>query len=249
MLGLLALVSFFIGMDYVMNGSVNSGFGIQEEFCCLSVAFILMIIVVGGTGFNVFNAVSVSRRTKSKTSLRALYIFIFYPILAVSFVIPSIDDLFITSMIFGLPVFLLGMILLPFATFTLMREAFKISKKEYVVSSCTYCNFPFRRESETTEGMCPRCGAYNSFTPGQADNVNRPQSQEAVHRAVPLEGSPGAQTDQYGMEWDQQQYGQGGGQTGGEAYDPKSGQTGGEAYDPGSGQTGADSYNPNDRRW
>lgn len=157
-----SLVSFMYMVEYLKDGSISAGYG-GMPFCCLFFGFIGFCLLVGGTVLNILNAVSVSKRTKSKNSLRSLYIFVLYPIVLVSFVIPAWESLFLTSLIFALPFLLIGAVVLPFSAITLHREAMKLCKKEYCTSMCIYCKFPHRRDVVAVDGYCPRCGAFNEY--------------------------------------------------------------------------------------
>jgi hypothetical protein len=166
LLGLVSLVSFFIMVEYIQDGGVSMGFGTAP--CCLMIGAISFCVIVVSSILNISTAVSVSKRSKSKVSLRSLYISILYPIVLIAFIIPHFEAAFYTSLIFGFPVFVLGVILLPFSSFSVMREALKMDVKQYTVEACHYCRFTYRREIRQMDAICPRCGAYQIFTvPGR----------------------------------------------------------------------------------
>ena len=160
-LAVVSLVSFFIMLEYIREDSVSLGFGTLP--CCLLIAFISFCILILCSILNITTAVSVSKRSKSKPSLRSFWIFVLYPIALISFIIPSFEEGFFTSLIFGFPLFVSGVILIPFSSFTVLREALKLDKKVYRVEACRYCQFLFRRELRQEDGVCPRCGAYHQF--------------------------------------------------------------------------------------
>ena len=157
-----SFLSFIFMVEYLKWGSISAGMG-STSLCCLLFGSIGFILLVGGSVLNITNAVSVSKKTKSRSSLRSFYIFVFYPIILISFIIPAWESLFLTSLIFALPFLLIGAVVLPFSAITLHREASKLCKKEYTTTACGYCHFPFRRDVKALDGICPRCGAFNEY--------------------------------------------------------------------------------------
>jgi len=207
-----SLLSFVLMVEYLRWGSISAGMG-STSLCCLFFGSIGFILLVGGSVLNITNAVSVSKKTKSKTSQRSFYIFMFYPIVLISFIIPAWESLFLTSLIFALPFLLIGAVVLPFSAITLHREALKLCKKEYTTTACRYCHFPFRRDVKALDGYCPRCGAFNEYpivdknklgedsdTPKEKIGKKRPLKQKDYIDPTERGSSTGMATTEWGKE-------------------------------------------------
>ena len=172
------IVSFFIMLEYLADGSAS--FPYPGEPCGVSVFLILIIISV----VNFPIALKVNRFARSEKSVRALYIFIFYPIIFVSYMVATIDEVFQTAFILGFPLLLAGSILLPYAAIIMSNEASRVIKENIVVISCFNCRYTFEMHRRAPEQHCPLCGATNKniFAPGIAPDELRGTFSQVNHK-------------------------------------------------------------------
>ncbi|MCK5561619.1 MAG: hypothetical protein KAJ51_13535 [Thermoplasmata archaeon] len=139
-------------MAYVGDQTVSFPF---ELPVCLVLFFIFLVFIFI---LNVSNAIIVTRISKSTKSLRALYIFIFYPILLLSYLIACYEEFFQTALIFGFPIFIAGMILLPYGALVINTEARITLFQNLVINYCQNCYYPIQMHRDDQERRCVMCG-------------------------------------------------------------------------------------------
>lgn len=142
---------FFI--EYIEDQSVSFPFELPG---CL-VLFLIMLFLVYLT--NIANGIMVTRISRSEKSLRALYIFIFYPVLLLSYLIASYEEIFQTALIFGFPLFLAGAVLMPYGALVIHTEAHMAVYRNLAINYCLNCRYPIQMHREDKERRCPMCGA------------------------------------------------------------------------------------------
>jgi hypothetical protein len=93
--------------------------------------------------------------------LRVMYISIFYPLLIISFLLATIEDTFQTAFIFGFPVFVIGIFILPYSAHVMNKEARVVVKGNAVLIYCKNCYYPFEMFKTEKTQRCPLCGTSN----------------------------------------------------------------------------------------
>jgi hypothetical protein len=68
---------------------------------------------------------------------------------------------FQTSLIYGFPFYLLGVILFPYGAFIIHREARTVVYENMVLIYCQNCNYTFEMHRLDSERRCPFCGVLN----------------------------------------------------------------------------------------
>lgn len=155
---LITFLSFLVFMEYTFEESVLFPFYLS---LCLPLFFTMLLLFIT---INIHNGYFVSKVSDTPQALRAFYIFIFYPILLVSFMIATIEYGFQTSLIYGFPIFFLGVILLPYSALVIHREALAIVNKNMLLVYCHNCRYTFEMHRLDIEKRCPICGSQNRAT-------------------------------------------------------------------------------------
>jgi len=93
--------------------------------------------------------------------LRAAYFLMLFPIVLGSFVLASLMDGTVPSMLFGWPLFLVGTVLFPYCALS-MRKGIGVSAEGgRAMIVCYNCGRPLALGMDTLQIGCPRCGALN----------------------------------------------------------------------------------------
>jgi hypothetical protein len=139
-------------IDYLEDGSTSFPF----ELPLMAVGFMFFFLFL--FFLNLSNAIIVARVTRSKNSLRALYFFIFYPILLLSFFAANYSTDFKAAFIFGFPIFVVGALLLIYNAVNINKEARLTFYQNMRVIHCTNCRYPVQMHQLDPERRCPVCG-------------------------------------------------------------------------------------------
>jgi len=149
---LITFFSFLVFIEFTLEESVSFPLYLT---LCLPLFFIMLLMMFT---INIYNGYLVSKASDTLQSMRAFYIFIFYPILLISFMIATMEDGFQTSLIYGFPIFFLGVIFLPYSALIIHREALGMVNKNTVLIYCYNCRYTFEMHRLDLEKRCPLCG-------------------------------------------------------------------------------------------
>lgn len=155
LLVIITLFSLIVLIEYYSEESAS--LPIQMALC-LPLSFIMLIFI---TIYNILNAHMINMVSESSQSTRAFYILLFYPIILLSYMMATLEYGFQTSLIYGFPFYLIGVILLPYGAFVIHREAKMVVNKNMVLIYCQNCNYTFEMHRLDTERRCPFCGVLN----------------------------------------------------------------------------------------
>lgn len=149
---ILSLISF---MGYV------GGNGISLSFETIVCGFPLFIFMLVSTGFVVVFVLELAKVLEEPKHLRAAYFLMLFPIVLGSFVLASLMDGTVPSMLFGWPLFLMGAVLYPLSALALRRGVGVPTDGGRALIVCYNCGQTLVLRTDTAQNNCPRCGALN----------------------------------------------------------------------------------------
>jgi hypothetical protein len=95
--------------------------------------------------------------------LRAAYFLMLFPIVLGSFVLASLMDGTVPSMIFGWPLFLMGAVLFPYCAFVLRWGVGAHAGGGRALIVCYNCGSTLVLREDASQDICPRCGSLNIY--------------------------------------------------------------------------------------
>lgn len=129
-----------------------------EQVACISLSLV-MVAIVCTRGALV--AREVYEKTGSDASLRAMYVYALYPLIFLAVVIANAAAYFASMLVFGLPLFLLGVVAMFWAAIVLERETKDHFWKTTEALRCYSCGQHFFMDRTEEVATCPRCHLIN----------------------------------------------------------------------------------------
>ncbi len=154
-LGAFSIIAFIVFNQYIEDGISSPPY---FTLGCMPLLFILTIFLAF---LNSFNALLVYRGSKSNTSLRVFYFFIFYSLILILFMLATISELFQSSFILGFPIFIIGAIFYPIGGLILANEARMLLNRNLLIISCHNCFYTLELNKREKERLCPLCSTKN----------------------------------------------------------------------------------------
>ena len=146
-----SLISF---IGYIGGNGVGLPY---ETSACTFPLIIFMLVSAGIVVVLVSGLLNVLEEPKH---LRAAYFLMLFPIVLGSFVLSSLMDGTVPSMIFGWPLFLMGVVLYPYCAFTLRGRVGVPADGARALIVCHNCGWTLVLR-DAAQITCPRCGALN----------------------------------------------------------------------------------------
>ena len=137
---------------------------------CMVGMFLILILLCVKT---IPVALRVTKESGSKESLRALYIYIFLPVVFIGIMVGNSANYFLNVMIFGWPLFMVSGVLMVIAANWMRTEVRLLSFRV----RCGFCKEEFDMVRDELVGYCAYCGAPNW-------NPYKPQDRELVKRTM-----------------------------------------------------------------
>ena len=149
---LFSLISF---VGYVSGEGVMLNF--EVTYCGLPL-FILMLVF---SGVMVVLVAGLVKALEEPKHLRAAYFLMLYPVVLGSFMFASLTEGTVPSMLFGWPLFLAGIVLVPYCALSLRRGVGVLAEGGRAMIVCYNCGEVLALTMGTAQIGCPRCGALN----------------------------------------------------------------------------------------
>ncbi|MCK5415769.1 MAG: hypothetical protein KAJ35_10345 [Thermoplasmata archaeon] len=172
----LAVVSIFEHYEYVTSGGEE---GIFLGGLCIAIEFAILLLI---SAYAVPAAMQVAKRRRTPKSLRALYVFMLLPIVFIGVVVGMGSVTLLNVMLFGWPLFITAGSLVPWAAYTLQREAGFL----HFLVRCGFCKIPFKMERTAKTRKCPYClmENRNPYMPTDASAVEMDPRDEPLDPSV-----------------------------------------------------------------
>jgi hypothetical protein len=174
----LSIVSLATFIDWAKNGtfSLLAGPGICLVF--------ELVLIVGMSYVTIPTAMAVVAFTGTKDSLRAMYVMMLWPVIFATFMFGNAAGLFVNAYVFGWPLFIASALSMPYAAYTLRREATVAALVRAALLRCYSCNQLFYIERTSPRGFCPHCHCENENTEAlTSPSKAHPALVEATHHA------------------------------------------------------------------
>jgi hypothetical protein len=149
-----SLISF---IGYIGGNGVGLPF---ETSACTFPLIIFMLVSAGIVVMLVSGLLNVLDKPKH---LRAAYFLMLFPIVLGSFVLSSLMDGTVPSMIFGWPLFLMGAVLFPYCAFALRGGIGAHADGGRALIVCYNCGSTLVLREGAAQDICPRCGSLNLY--------------------------------------------------------------------------------------
>lgn len=149
------VISLLAGAGYVEDRSVEV---YTEQVACVSLNLVMMVIV-GARGALV--AREVYEKARSDASLRVMYIYALFPLIFIAVVLSNATAYFASILVFGLPLFIIGMFVMFWAGHVLEREVKAYLRRTAQILWCYGCGQAFYMDREEEFTACPRCHLIN----------------------------------------------------------------------------------------
>ncbi len=172
-----SFASFVLTADYMDDGEVEVG--LIDEPC--SVFFMLLVwVLIAPVMFVAYRLV---RWIETRRALQAAYFLLLYPVVLISYIIATFSEVFLPSMVFGFPLFIVGAIFYPYCAVLLDREYRAMRSENVVRLACHHCSYIFELHRKEEERRCPMCGAVNlnpyAVTRAEEEELEEERSLEA----------------------------------------------------------------------
>lgn len=137
------------------------GNGMLLSFETMICGFPLFIFMLVSTGFVVVLVMELGKVLEEPRHLRAAYFLMLFPLVLGGFVLASLMDGTVPSMLFGWPLFLMGAVLFPYCAFALRRGVGVPADGGRALIVCYNCGQELVLRVDEAHHNCPRCGALN----------------------------------------------------------------------------------------
>jgi len=151
----LSFVSGMLLLSFLSDGEVSVPLGIDLCMVVFIVSFLLFGAVIALT------ALTLSRSLPGPTHKRAIYVLGLYPLVIASFLLASATDWFLPSIVFGLPLFLAGAIVLPYSAHVVRSGLFVRRGKDFAMVVCYSCGRPLEFHADDAVVVCRACKTPN----------------------------------------------------------------------------------------
>lgn len=155
MSGVLLFLSLLSFIGFVAGDGIILSF---ETMVCGLPLFIFALVCAGVVVVLVAGMAKVLDEPKH---LRAAYFLMLFPLVLGGFVLASLMDGTVPSMIFGWPLFLMGAVLYPYSALALRRGVGVPADGGRALIVCYNCGQTLVLRVDTPHDNCPRCGALN----------------------------------------------------------------------------------------
>lgn len=145
-----------------------SGFPILLSICYVP-ALIILTVAAALVAFAAAGLIEFLDRPMRR---RAGYFLVGFPIVLLSFIVASIDDVFVPAMIFGWPLFIMAAVLVPICTGIVKRG---LDFRSWTVA-CWGCGQELTLRPSAPFVCCPRCGSFNGRPPTGAGGLPAPSA-------------------------------------------------------------------------
>lgn len=157
LLALLSIPSFIAFSEYMRNGGLEVP--MEAEVCAYIFGPLLFVLAAPV----ILDALSLSAYATSDASRRALYVLVLLPVVVWGFMLASITEGFIPSLIMGMPLFITCAIAIPFSALVLHRHIMATLYSPYSAHiHCRFCGAQLVMAREDQYVKCRRCNAINA---------------------------------------------------------------------------------------